>query len=76
MIYRFGNFKLFCFGFLDIPFSNEYYHDFSKIRVKMTGSYRQVCIKFKDFSRTSKNFLTVYKDYKVIKNTDLHAKLC
>ena len=26
------------------------------------GSYRQVCVKFKDFSRTSKDYPTVFKD--------------
>ena len=26
------------------------------------GSYRQVCLKFKDFSRTSQDFLIVFKD--------------
>ena len=26
------------------------------------GSFRQVCVKFNDFSRTSKDFPTVFKD--------------
>ena len=26
------------------------------------GSYRQICVKFKNFSRTSQYFLTVFKD--------------
>ena len=39
------------------------------------GSYRQVCLKFKDFSRTSKNDPTIFKDKKHMKNTDIHVKI-
>ena len=40
------------------------------------GSYTQVCVKFKDFSRTSKkqSSLMVFKDYKFMKNTNLQVK--
>ena len=37
-------------------------------------SYRQVWVKFKDFSRTSKASPTVFKDLKLMKNTDLSVK--
>ena len=39
--------------------------------------YRHVCIKFKDFSRTSnrKDTPTVLKDYKFMKNTDLLVEI-
>ena len=39
------------------------------------GSYRQVCGKFKDFSSTSQDFPTVFKDWKFMKNTDPHVKI-
>ena len=39
------------------------------------GSYRQVCVKFKIFSRTSKDYPTVFKDYKCRKNPDLSVKI-
>ena len=39
------------------------------------GSYRQVCVKFEDFSRTSQNYPTVFKDLKFMKNRDLHVKI-
>ena len=39
------------------------------------GSCRQVCVKFKDFSRTSKRFSSVFKDNKFMKKTDLHNKI-
>ena len=35
--------------------------------ILIQGSYRQVCVKFKDFSRTSKRFSTVFKDLKLMK---------
>ena len=34
----------------------------------LQGSNRQVCVKFKDFSRTSQDFPTVFKDWKFMKN--------
>ena len=46
---------------------------FSAIRLQ--GSYSQVCVKFKDFSRTSQDYPTVFKDLKFIKNPDLHVKI-
>ena len=33
-----------------------------KIFLGLQGSYRQGCAKFKDFSRTSQDFPTVFKD--------------
>ena len=33
------------------------------------GSYRQDCVKFKDFSRTSLDYPTVFKDLKFIKKS-------
>ena len=41
----------------------------------LQGSYRQDCEKFKAFSRTIKDFPTVFKDCKLKKNTDLHVKI-
>ena len=38
------------------------------------GSYMQVSVKFKDFSRTSKDYPTLFKDQKFMKNTDLSVK--
>ena len=35
------------------------------------GSYRQVCAKFKDFSRTSKSLSNSFQGLKLMKNTDL-----
>ena len=35
----------------------------------------QVCVKFKDFSRTSPDYPTVFKDLKFMKNPDLHIKI-
>ena len=34
---------------------------------QIQGSYRQVCVKFEDFSRTLKIFPTVFQDYKFTK---------
>ena len=39
------------------------------------GSYREVCVKFNDFSRTSQDFPTVFKDYNFRKILDLSAKI-
>ena len=39
------------------------------------GSYRQVHVKFKAFSRTSKDFPTVFNDWKLLKNTGLYVKI-
>ena len=39
------------------------------------GAYRQVCVKFKDFSRTSKDFPTVFKVLNFIKNTNFYVKI-
>ena len=37
-------------------------------------SYRQVCVKFKEVSRTSQDYPTVFKDLRFMKNPDLHIK--
>ena len=39
------------------------------------GSYRHVRVKIKDFSMTSKTSPTVFKDLKLMKNTDLSVKI-
>ena len=39
------------------------------------GSYRQVKVKIKDFSRTSKDYPTVFKDFKFMKNPHLSIKI-
>ena len=39
------------------------------------GSYRQDCVKIKDFSRTSKRLSYCFNDWKLKKNTDLHVKI-
>ena len=39
------------------------------------GSYRQVGVKFKDFSRTSPASQTVFKDLKLMKNTNLSVQI-
>ena len=36
---------------------------------------QEVCVKFKDFSRTSKDFPTVFKYWNFMNNTDLHIKI-
>ena len=41
----------------------------------LQGSYRQVGVKFKDFSRTSKDYATVFKDLKFIKNPYLSLNI-
>ena len=41
----------------------------------MQGSYRQVRVKFKDFSRISSASPTVFKDLKLTKNTDLCVQI-
>ena len=38
------------------------------------GSYRKVRVKFKDFSRTSQTSPTVFKDLKLMKNTDISVQ--
>ena len=38
-------------------------------------SYRQVHVKFKDFSRTSKRLSCCFKDWKLMKKTDLHVRI-
>ena len=39
------------------------------------GSYRQVCVKFKDFSRASKRLSYCFQGSKTDENTDLHIKI-
>ena len=39
------------------------------------GSYSQVCVKFKDFSRTSKRLPYCFQGLKTYENTDLHIKI-
>ena len=39
------------------------------------GSYRQVCVKFKDISRTSKRLSYCFQGLKTCKNTNLHVKI-
>ena len=39
------------------------------------GSYRQDCVKLKDFSRTSKRLSYCFQGLKLKKNTDLHVKI-
>ena len=39
------------------------------------GSYRQDCVKFKDFSRTSQRLSYCFQGLKLKKNTDLHVKI-
>ena len=39
------------------------------------GSYRQVCVKFKDFSRTSKILSYCFQGLKTYENTDLNIKI-
>ena len=39
------------------------------------GSYRQDCVKFKDFSRTSKRLSYCFQGMKLRRNTDLHLKI-
>ena len=38
-------------------------------------SYRQVWLKVKDFSKTYKDYPTVFKDQKFMKNPDLSVKI-
>ena len=44
----------------------------NRYSVVIHGSYRQVCVKFKDFSRTYKDLPDFFKNYKIMKNVDLH----
>ena len=39
------------------------------------GSYRQIWVKFNDFSRTSKRSPTVFEELKLMKSTDLSVKI-
>ena len=41
---------------------NKYIEDLTLV-LMFQGSYRQVGVKFKDFSRTSQGYLTVFKTY-------------
>ena len=41
--------------------------------VQSKGSYRQVCVKFKDFSRTSKILSYCFQELKTYANTDLQV---
>ena len=45
------------------------------VQLLLQGSYRQVCVKSKDFSELLKDFPPVFKDCKLMKNTDLHVKI-
>ena len=72
----------------DIPNFREttYYHmklfmmadsfiQFDHKQIKRQGSYRQDCVKFKNFSRTSKRLSYCFQGLKLKKNTDLHVKI-
>ena len=39
------------------------------------GSYRQVSVKFKDFSMTSKSISNSFQDLHIMKNNDLSVKI-
>ena len=39
------------------------------------GSYRQVCVKFKDFSRTSKRLSYCFQGLKTYEKTGFHVKI-
>ena len=43
--------------------------------IKLQGSYRQVCVQSRTFQGLLKDFPTVFKDWKLMKNTDLHIKI-
>ena len=44
--------------------------------VRVPISYRQDCVKFKDFSRTSKRLsYMVFKDFNFMENTDFNVKI-
>ena len=46
-----------------------------KEQLASQGSYRQVWVNFKDFSRTSKIFPTFFQGLKFMKNTDLSVEI-
>ena len=45
------------------------------VTIFIQGSYMQVCVKFKDFSRTSKRLSYCFQGLKTYENTDLHVKI-
>ena len=50
-------------------------NDDTPAQIPHQGSYRQVCVKFKDFSRTSNRLSYCFQGLKTYKNTDLHDKI-
>ena len=45
------------------------------MKIDRQGSYRQVCVNSRTFQGLLKDFPTVFKDWKLMKNTDLHNKI-
>ena len=48
---------------------------FTFFRIRHQGSYRQVSVKLKDFSRTSKRFFYCFQGLKTYENNVFHIKI-